>query len=203
MLIGFGAAAGDEKDSDASTLQRLGCERSFLWADKTVIREELDRAIEFLRPGDILVATDLTRFTNDILSLVALMQRLQTLQIGVRVESQGIVPGTAVGDAFAKCCSILADAHRSFELERAAADDGGSLLAKRQRGRPAALSLGDRMKAKRLLSEGRMSVSQIARLLRVSTATIYRYFPQRSRIAGQQPAPSAADLAVSDAANKK
>lgn len=180
MLVGFGARTeGEEPEDDADALLALGCERSFLWSDRFAIHPEFERAMEFVRAGDTLVVVGLQRLGFHYAGIVAAIERLHRSQIHLRVREPSIVPGTPLGDHFPHAVSILAELGRAIESPDKSEDRAQT--GERRRGRPLSLSKSDQSRARHLLFEKNASVIDVARQLRVSPATIYRYFPRARR----------------------
>lgn len=166
MRVGLYA---DEASADGRQelvlLEEAGCGRVF--GPAALVSEDV---IEYLRPGDTLVVVSLARLATTLSGLILLLERLQAAGVAVHAIETQIVPGTAVGDAFGQVCSVLAAFHRSV----ASSDPKQK---KSRRGRPVVLAPDDQARAERLLK--RASVLEVARLMKVSPATIYRYFPRR------------------------
>ncbi len=181
MRIGFGIAGASigSDEPDEIQLKNLECERLFLINEQDSLQDELDQVIQFFRAGDVLVVMELARLGTDFSRLLYLLAKLSELRVGLQVQRENIQPGTPLGDAFLPCCAVLAGVLHGLEEQRSA----GAVAAARdsRRGRPAALSRSDHARAAKLLEEQRASVIEIARLLHVSPATIYRYFPRRRR----------------------
>lgn len=168
MLIGFGR--NGEGGNDSTALASAGCERAFIYDALFELRERLGQLIDFARHGDIVVVVDLDRFGVALHEVLDAIMLLDNNGVGLKVEKHGIVPGTGLGDSFGAACKIL----RNIEANRRHAAD-----VHRRRGRPNVLDPDTQAKALQLLS-GKASVLEVARVLRVSPATIYRYFPKRS-----------------------
>jgi DNA invertase Pin-like site-specific DNA recombinase len=170
VLIGFYDDSNEGLDpAEENVLRDVGCERIFSAGRGRYVSEEV---IEFLRPGDTLVVHDISRLAGTIKDTLFLVERLHKSGVSVHALRNNVVPGTAVGDSFGTICAILADTSRNTD-----AQDSADRKSNGQRGRPASLSAEDQARAERLLQ--RASVLDVARLLRVSPATIYRYFPRR------------------------
>lgn len=168
MIIGFGKKESAEDDS--KVLDSSGCERIFLYEGVFERKDRLDQLFEFARSGDVVVVADFNRFGSTIREVLDVVARLHENDVGLKVEKYGIVPGAALGNEFGAVCSIL----RSIEAQTAASSN-----LHRRRGRPNVLDPETQAKALQLLSS-KASVLEVARVLRVSPATIYRYFPKRS-----------------------
>ena len=168
MLIGF-AMAMSEGRPDAEILRGVGCERIFSVDEGVFAIEDI---IQYLRPGDVLAIADLSRLGGDLDRLIQLLERLHHAGVRVLVAGTDIVPDTSLGESFTKACCILAEFSRSQHDSTARPIRG--------RGRPVALPPELRVRAERMLKDG-SSVAEIARVFKVSSATLYRYFPGASR----------------------
>lgn len=176
---GYGEKGSGEPEGaharEVAALEALGCEKVFTDPEtRRGERPNFRAALDFLRPGDILVVPALHHLGIDIESIVLLVERLRRSGVGVRVGDL-FVPETPMGDAFSLTC-------REFGrlVEPPAEAETAAPGASRRRGRPQALSAKDLAKARRLLGESTMTVSDVARALGVSPATVYRYFPRRA-----------------------
>jgi DNA invertase Pin-like site-specific DNA recombinase len=178
MLVGFGLRNEfSDDESDLAALKKLGCERTYLVTDLDDLDSELGRVLEFLRPKDVLAVVSLMRLARDFAGLLPVLEKLSVLDIGLHAEAEGIRPGTPTSDSFLACAAALAGVARSF----AAGTRNAREREIRTRGRPPALSQSEQIKAAKLLEERRASVLEVARMLHVSPATIYRYFPKNRR----------------------
>lgn len=159
-----------------AALQALGCEKVFTDSDSARRGERVNfrAALDFLRPGDVLVVPALRHLGSDVESIVLVVERLRRAGVSVRIGDI-IVPETPAGEGFAIACREFARL-----VEPPAQAEGPSPGPVRRRGRPQALSAKDLAKARRLLAESTMTVSDVARALGVSPATVYRYFPRRA-----------------------
>jgi DNA invertase Pin-like site-specific DNA recombinase len=168
MFIGFGRK--QESSDDSSALESAGCERSFFYEATFELEERLEQVFDFARAGDVVVVLDLDRLGATLRDVLESIAQFSDNAVGLKVEKYGIIPGTALGDSFGAACKVLRDVD---------APSQGAQLAHRRRGRPNVLDMETQAKALKLLS-GNASVLEVARVLRVSPATIYRYFPKRS-----------------------
>jgi DNA invertase Pin-like site-specific DNA recombinase len=177
MLFGFGVKNGSGTD-DTAVLEQIGCERLILVRDQQHAKLKLEELMQYLRPGDVLAVTEVGRLGADLEAILLAVERLRKLGATLRSEKCGIVPGTPFGNVFTEACGVLLDVVRGNLSE----DVGKFAVGKGKRpkrGRPAVLSLDGQYKANKLLAEQKLSVPQVARMLKVSPATIYRYFPAR------------------------
>lgn len=157
------------KAPDERILRDFGCERVFSAAQGVFVAEDV---VQYLRPGDVLAVADLSRLGADIAQFIQLVEQLHSAGVRVCVVGTEVGPDTALGATFAQSCAILA------KFARAQSTQGSAQGRKRSRGRPAALSPASKTRAQMLLRSGQASVAQVARILKVSSTTLYRHFPR-------------------------
>lgn len=163
------AAVANDGQSDTEILRGIECARLFGSAASQFVTEEV---IDYLRPGDVLVVADIARLASSLESMMKVVERLHTGGIAIHAVRNNITPNSAVGDAFGSVCALLARFCRDVMEPKSKIKPG-----QRRRGRPIALRPDDQQQAERLLK--RASVLEVARLLSVSPATLYRYFPRK------------------------
>ncbi len=170
MLIGFASGVlSANGQSDTDVLREASCDRVYS-AEQGVLA--FDQMMDYLRPGDVAVVTSLAHLGRDIDAILSIVSQLHATNIGLHVIGSDIVPGTPLGDSFPQACAIL----NRHQLGLAQFDPPAHQKA-RARGRPPVLTAETKFRIERLLRAGRLSVSEIAQLLDVSPATIYRHFP--------------------------
>jgi len=176
MLIGLGFGFDHEEDisSDLEALKDMGCEKLFLAGYRAELPLGAQNAIGFARKGDTLAVVDLDRLGKSFKEIIAVIDALRTLGVSLHVARRGILPGTAMGDSFLQSCQVLCDTYRLMESDT----PQNHRRQQARRGRPASLEPETMAKAAKLL-ENDASVIDVAKILNVSTATIYRYFPRR------------------------
>jgi DNA invertase Pin-like site-specific DNA recombinase len=170
MLIGFAseAASSNKQADDSEILQEIGCERILSAAEGVFVVED---ALQYLRPGDVLAVVELSRLGSDLDRVIRVLEQIHLAEVRIRVTSPAIVPGTTLGDSFSSVCCVLAEFSRSHSQRHSGRP--------RTPGRPNALPPEAQVRAERMIKGGRLSVTEIARVLGVSAATVYRYFPRR------------------------
>jgi DNA invertase Pin-like site-specific DNA recombinase len=174
MLIGYGlGTTGEAESDDRAELQALGCERILIDSPSRSdprLRETLGRITDFLRRGDTLVVVSLDRLGQDLDSVVRVLAQLHGHGVEVHAHREKISAGTDLSRTLPQLCATL----RTI-VER---DRARSQPEKMRRGRPKLLSPELVIRAQMLLGEERRSVGEVARLLKVSPATLYRYCPR-------------------------
>src|SRR5260221_11117305 len=99
--IGYARVSTDGQNPDGQhdALVAAGCERTYTdhASGKLARRPELDRALDFARPGDALVITKLDRLARSVRHLVELGSELGGPGIDLIVLAQAIATTTPAG----------------------------------------------------------------------------------------------------------
>ncbi len=164
MLLGFAPSA--RHATDAEILGEMKCARIFTSIDGFYTFEDV---AGYLRPGDSLAVVSLLRLSPDLQEVVHIVDLLHKSGVSLCIPGTQIGADSQFAKVFVDSCSILAEL---FPV------DPKSDHTIRGRGRPSALPVELHAQVKHLLTNGRHSVAEVARMLNVSPATIYRYFPR-------------------------
>ncbi len=162
-------------DLQHDALANAGCEVIYsdhISGTKTE-RPELTRLLEELEAGDSVVVWRLDRLGRSLPHLIELVAEFGERGVNFTSLSEAIDTSNAGGELIFHMLGALAQFERSLISERtkaglASAKARGGLL-----GRPKRLSLQQVAHAKDLVAQGQAK-RQVARLFRVSPATIYR-----------------------------
>ncbi|TIH34964.1 recombinase family protein [Subtercola vilae] len=183
-LIGYGRVSTADQHLDIQEKQLLtaGCERIYMekLSGTLASRPELDRALDHLRAGDILVITRLDRLGRSVKNLIDISERLRQGDIALRVVEQGIDSTTSEGRMFFHMLAAVAEFEHDLivartkdglEAARARGMKGGRKPKLTQTGIQQARAMYDAVdeRGKRL-----HTVQAIADTLRVSRGVIYR-----------------------------
>jgi DNA invertase Pin-like site-specific DNA recombinase len=196
--IGYarGPAGGHSLGRQLAALNEAGCVQVF--ADRqpgrATAQPELTACLDCLRPGDTLIVPSLDRPSRSLSDLVILVAQLRQRGVGFMSLHERLDTTTPGGRLIFHVFAALAEFIRELIAEHTraglrAARDGGQRL-----GRPPALSPMQVRHARELLTEPGNTVASIARLLKVSRSTIYKYVPEITSgepPAGPPPAPDA------------
>ena len=173
MIVGFYAGQALRDEEFENLLRKHAVERIFP-GDIESLQSTLQNVIDYLRQGDVLVVPELSHLGRTIEQICANVDALHVLGIKLYILEPAITPGP-LGDSFELACSYLVQICRQIQDQVASRIQHHS-----GKGRPPVLSKDKRERAKRLLDERGLSVSETARILGVSAATVYRYFPRTS-----------------------
>jgi DNA invertase Pin-like site-specific DNA recombinase len=178
MLLGYARVSTVDQSLDAQidALKAVGVERIFQEkkTGKNRERAELDRLLEQLREGDVVVVTKYDRLARSLRDLIDIVEIIRERGAGFRSLGEDIDTTTPTGRLIFHVFGSIAE----FERERIVERTKEGLTAARKRGRIGgrrhALSPEQREEARRMRDEEKRPVSEIARLFGVSRMTIMR-----------------------------
>jgi DNA invertase Pin-like site-specific DNA recombinase len=177
-LIGYARVSTRDQHAEAQTdaLTTAGCEQIFTdkASGKLARRPQLDKALEFLRPGDVLVITKLDRLGRSVRNLIDLAETLDGRNVGLRVLDQGIDTTTPAGRMFFHVLAALAEFEASLISERTLDGLEAARARGRRGGRRPKLSERQVALARQMYASGEHTVSAIAETFHVTRPTIYR-----------------------------
>lgn len=135
MIIGYARVSTEDQHLDAQTtaLEAIGAERVF--AEKISgnrrDRPQLDRMIEQLRSGDVVVVTKYDRLSRSLKDLLAIVEVIRAQGAGFRSLAEDIDTTTPAGRLVFHVFASIAQ----FERERISERTREGLVAARKRGR--------------------------------------------------------------------
>ena len=183
MLIGY-ARVSTQDQSPALQLDALkaaGCERIFIEKASGAQRDrpELAAALDFLRGGvgDVLVVWKLDRLARSLSQLIDTVDLLEKRGVGFRSLTESIDTTTPAGRMMMQMVGSFAEFERAMIRERTSAGLDAARARGRTGGRPPALSAKDVAAAKAMLSNPEITVTEVARRLKVAPSTLYRHLP--------------------------
>jgi DNA invertase Pin-like site-specific DNA recombinase len=176
--IGYARVSTTEQDPSLQfdALQAVGCERVFTdHASGTVAeRPELSRALDYLRPGDVLIVWRLDRLGRSVKHLIDTIRELGQRGVGFRSLTESLDTTTPGGRLLLHLLASFAEFEADLIRERTAAGLAAARAHGRRGGRPR-LMTPDRVRIAKELYAGREhTVEAIAAAIGVSRATVYR-----------------------------
>lgn len=179
--IGYARVSTAEQSLILQTdaLKAAGCERIFVETASGAQRDrpELQRALDYMRPGDTLVVWKLDRLARSMRQLIDTVELLQSKAMGFRSLTEAIDTTTAGGMLVFHVFAALAQFERAIIRERTKAGLDAARARGRKGGRRPKLSKDDLRDAKALLRDPEISVAEVAQRVGVSPATLYRHLP--------------------------
>jgi DNA invertase Pin-like site-specific DNA recombinase len=182
-LLGYARVSTFEQDAalQLDALAAAGAGRVFTDTASGALdeRPELARALDHARGGDALVVWRLDRLGRSLRHLVETVADLERRGVGFRSLSESIDTTTPGGKLVFHLFAALAEFERDLIRERTRAGLEAARARGRNGGRPSVLS-GDKLRvARELYAAGEHTTAQIAELLGVSRATLYRHLARR------------------------
>ncbi len=184
MKFGYARVSTRDQNLEAQldALTAAGCDRIVtekVSGNGSKERPELDRLVENLREGDVLVVYKLDRLDRSTFKLLGLTEELQERDVEFVSLKDQIDTGSAIGKAMFRMLAVLAEMERELIVERTQA----GLQAARKRGRVGGRPRVNKKaveQALRLYESKDYSISEITELTGVSKATLYRRLKERS-----------------------
>ncbi|SAO04232.1 recombinase family protein [Staphylococcus aureus] len=170
-------------DGQIDTLKDFGCERIFneKISGRKVKRTELDKCLDYLREGDILVVCKLDRLGRTTKQLIELSQWFDDNGIDLQIIDMNISTKDAMGKMFFTMMSAFAELEANLLSERTKKGLAAARARGRKGGRP---SLPDHKKReiKFLYDEQKLTGEEIADKTGVSRATVYRVVNEMKKL---------------------
>jgi len=178
MIIGYARVSTTDQNLDAQTdaLTAAGAERLFSErvSGAKAERPELDKMLDQLRDGDVVVVTKYDRLARSLRDLLDIVESIKERRAGFRSLAEDIDTTTPAGELIFHVFASIAH----FERRRIAERTREGLEAARKRGRiggrPPALTPDQKVEVIRMRDEESRPLREIASLFNVSTQTVRR-----------------------------
>ncbi len=179
MLVGYMRVSSDS-DRQNTDLQRdallaAGVDARHLFEDHASgARDDrlgLSKALEFVRPGDVLVVWKLDRLGRSLSHLLSIVTTLKDRQVAFRSLTEGMDTTTASGELLFHVFGALAQYERALTHERVIAGLAAAKRRGRVGGRPAAI-VGEKREAIIAALNGGMSKAAVCRNFGVKRTTL-------------------------------
>lgn len=178
MLVAYARVSTDEQsfglDAQIDKLTASGAEKIF--SEKVSSfgkRSSFADAMAYVREGDCLLVTKLDRLARSVSDLWSIVRQLEEKRVTLRILDQSLDTGTATGKLMLSMLAAVAQFEREIMLERQRDGISRARAAGKRFGRkPTAQKL--KPEIQRLKDQGK-GATEIARLLNISRASVYRY----------------------------
>lgn len=178
MIIGYARVSTEDQHLDAQieALKTAGAER--IWSEKMsgskAKRPQLDKLLDHLREGDVVVVAKYDRLSRSLQDLLTLVEAIRGKGAGFRSLAEDIDTTSPAGRLVFHVFASIAQ----FERERISERTKDGLIAARKRGRtggrPPALSPERSAEVRRMRDQDGRGIAELARLFKVSPNTIRR-----------------------------
>lgn len=177
MIVGYARTSTVEQaaglDAQIRDLKVHGAEKLFTEQVSSVAqRAELERAIDFVREGDVLVVTNLDRLARSVRHLLEIVARLKEKRVSLRILGMGVDTATSTGRLMLNVLASVGQFEREVMLERQLEGIAKAKAEGKYKGRqPTAMAkASDVLK----LKEQDVRPKEIAKRLGMSKASVYR-----------------------------
>jgi DNA invertase Pin-like site-specific DNA recombinase len=185
MLIGYARVSTNDQETatQVAALKAAGCERTYRekasggrWD-----RPELHRLLDQIRKGDVLVVWKLDRLSRSLRDVLVIMDRLSEAGAGFRSLTEAIDTTTPAGRMMMQMVGAFAEFERMMLRERTKAGLDSARREGRVGGRPPKLSPQQQAEIVRMVSKGRKTAADAARLFKIHPATVSRLLARSPR----------------------
>jgi DNA invertase Pin-like site-specific DNA recombinase len=185
FLIGYARVSTRDQDltNQQTQLRAAGCGRIF--AEKIAgtrrARPLLDRMLDHLRAGDVVVVTRLDRLARSIRDLLDIVERIQSAKAGLRSLAEPWADTTTpAGRMVLTVFAGIAEFERSLIVERTSVGRAAAMARGTKFGRKPTLTQAQLDHIYRLADEGNTSMQEIAALFGIHRSTLFRLLAQRA-----------------------
>jgi len=179
MKIGYARISTNQQDADLQlvALKEAGCERVYedIFTGKSKDRPELTKLLEALREGDVVVVWKLDRLGRSLKDLIEILDTFKANSIEFISLTESLDTTSALGELVFHVIGAMAQFERNLISERTKAGLSAARARGRVGGRKPKLSKDDVKKAKAMLVDRTVAVSDVARHFNVSRTTLYKY----------------------------
>lgn len=178
MRIGYARVSTGEQDTAAQSaaLKTAGCE--LIFREKASggrwDRPELHKLLNQLREGDVLVVWKLDRLSRSLRDVLTIMERVQERRAGFRSLTESVDITTPAGRMMMQMVGAFAEFERAMLKERIQAGLDAARKEGRIGGRPPKLKTQQRLEILKLVTKGKKTAADAARLFGVHPATVSR-----------------------------
>ncbi|KGD42895.1 MULTISPECIES: recombinase family protein [Burkholderia] len=184
FLIGYARVSTRDQDlsNQEAQLRAAGCGRIF--AEKITgtkrARPQLDRMLDHLRAGDVIVVTRLDRLARSIRDLLDIVERIRDAGAGLRSLAEPWADTTTpAGRMVLTVFAGIAEFERSLIVERTSSGRAAAKARGTKFGRKPKLESAQLRHIYQLVDEGKASRQEIADLFGIDRSTLYRLLTQR------------------------
>jgi DNA invertase Pin-like site-specific DNA recombinase len=192
VKIGYARASTKDQllNLQVDALEKAGCSRvvSEIVSGAKVERPALNKLLESVHPGDVLMIWKLDRLGRSLTHLIEIVNQLLERKVGLKSLNDPIDTTTAQGRLTFNIFAALSEFERDIIWERTDAGLSAARARGRKGGRPKGVPAAAQptaCAAETLYREGKLSTQQIADRLNISKSTLYSYLRYRGVAIGK------------------
>jgi DNA invertase Pin-like site-specific DNA recombinase len=182
--IGYARVSTESQnlDSQIDALNAFGCIKVF-WDKVGGVKEERPgwhQLMDYLREGDSLVITELSRMTRSLKHLLQVVDNLDNKGVNIISLREHIDTSTATGRCFVSIMGAISQMERELKSERASAGREAAKARGKTGGRPKTDS--KKLEQARILYENSdQTAAEVCQSVGVGRRTFFSYIAQRSK----------------------
>jgi DNA invertase Pin-like site-specific DNA recombinase len=165
-------------NAQVDAARRLGVEPEQIYVEKASgarhDRPQLAKALAALKQGDTLACFKLDRIGRSLPHLVSILEDLEKRGIHFITTEDGLSTKGSTGKFVLNIMAAVAQFERSLILERTRAGLAAAKVRGKLPGRRRVMEPTDVVRARKLLDAGELSSHDVAAMLKVSRATMFR-----------------------------
>jgi DNA invertase Pin-like site-specific DNA recombinase len=173
---------GQKLDAQLDALTQAGCMKTFMdqVSGITADRPGWDQLMAYVRPGDTVVITELSRMTRSLVHLLEVVRDFEQREIELISLREHIDTSTATGRCFLAIMGAMAQMERELKAERTAAGRAAAKARGRTGGRPR--TDPDKLEQARILYlHSDKTAGDVCRTVGIGRRTLFSYLAQVRR----------------------
>lgn len=173
-------SSSDQKlDSQLDALKQLGCSKVF--SDRVsgikAERPGWDQLRAYVRPGDTVVVTELSRMSRSLMHLLEVVKECEQQGIDLLSLRENIDTSTATGRGFLAIMGVISQMERELKAERTAAGRAAAKARGRSGGRPR--TAPDKLEQARILYlNSAKTAAEVCQSVGIGRRTLFSYLEQ-------------------------
>jgi DNA invertase Pin-like site-specific DNA recombinase len=176
------SSVGQNLDSQTDALRRAGCGKIFSekMSGSRIDRPAWDQLLEFVRSGDTIVVTELSRMTRSLLDLLETVRVLEQRKLNLLSLRENIDTTTAPGRCFLSMMGAIHQVERELRAERAAAGRASAKARGKSGGRPRT-DISKLETAKVLYENSEKTAAEVCKVAGVGRRTFFAYLAEKRK----------------------
>jgi len=173
---------GQKLDAQLDILDQVGCDKTFTdhGSGTTALRPGWEQLLTYVRPGDSVVITELSRMSRSLAHLLEVVRTFEQQGIALVSLREHIDTSTASGRCFLAIMGAIAQMERELKAERAAAGRTAAKARGRTGGRPR--TDPDKLEQARILYlHSDKTAAEVCRMAGIGRRTLFSYLTQVKR----------------------
>lgn len=174
------STAAQNIDSQIDALYAFGCKKVFSDKESGVKTERpgWQQLLNYIREGDILVITELSRMTRSLKHLLQVVEELGNRGVDIVSLREHIDTSTATGRCFVSIMGAISQMERELKSERAAAGREAAKARGKTGGRPR-IETRKLEQARILYENSDQTAAEVCQSIGIGRRTLFSYLAQR------------------------